>query len=91
MKHRKEAISDFKTALKPNPYPHEANAGLKKLGRNLLARSEMRPRIDLPAAALAHDVDKTDAYGLSKRLNKLSAAPGMKATLDGVKQLISEE
>lgn len=40
---------------------------------------------------LKDEVDKTDAYGLFKRMRKLSAAPSMKAALDGAKKLISKQ
>lgn len=59
---------------------------------------ELKNRVDALECALAvvidvlkDEVDKTDAYGLFKRMRKLSAVAGMKATLDGAKQLISKE
>jgi len=38
---------------------------------------------------LKDEMDKSDAYGLFKRLKKMAALPAMKETLDGAKKLIS--
>lgn len=38
---------------------------------------------------LKDEMDKTDAYGLFKRLKRVSALPAMKQRLDGAKKLIS--
>jgi hypothetical protein len=57
---------------------------------------ELKTRVDALERAVAvvidvlkDEMDKTDAYGLFKRLRKWSALPAMKETLDGAKKLVS--